>query len=227
MVCQVGLVLRSGIFPQTQAPEHGSSKSLELGKDLVEKDSLQVSKGKVAGDRPGAQGVAHSDLGMAPSQNSMAELKKHQESVAFPKLGGENFLGEDILLGKILRNEQNLESVPLFERLRLRITWWEAHAPLEVLHLITKGVVPNWDKEPVLPWREQGTNPQQVEEATNILQEYLAVGAVKPVEMDGTQYLVPWFVIARKDGDKVKRRLISDCRDINRFLTPKKFRLEN
>ena len=115
MVCWRLWLTASGIFPQTQAHERGNSKSLEAGKDLAAKVSLRASKAKAKGDQLGAQGVAQCILGMAPSQNSMAELAQHQGSVAFPNLG------EQVLVGKILQNEQKLENIPLFERLRLRI----------------------------------------------------------------------------------------------------------
>jgi hypothetical protein len=60
-----------------------------------------------------------------------------------------------------------------------------------------------------------------------LLQEYAQVGAVKKVGWEGTQFLVPWFVLAKKDGEVEKLRLICDCREINIFLDPKPFRLEH
>ena len=58
------------------------------------------------------------------------------------------------------------------------------------------------------------------------------MGAVKQVQQpeaqQDTRYLVPWFVLSRPEvGGGVKHRLISDCRLINNFLDPPKFRLEN
>jgi len=47
------------------------------------------------------------------------------------------------------------------------------------------------------------------------------VGAASQVSWEGTHYLVPWFVITKKEGEKTKNRLISDCRgSLERHLSP-------
>ena len=65
--------------------------------------------------------------------------------------------------------------------------------------------------------------------ATQILEEYAQVGAVKRLdcqEMQNTRHLIPWFVISKKEGDSQKHRLISDCRELNKFFAPQKVKLD-
>ena len=50
--------------------------------------------------------------------------------------------------------------------------------------------------------------------------------AAREIPMEGTKYLVPWFVISKMEGDTQKNRLISDCREINHYFSPKKFKLD-
>ena len=59
--------------------------------------------------------------------------------------------------------------------------------------------------------------------ALETIQEYLEVGAVKEINLQQAKHLIPWFVI--KKGEKL--RLITNCKEINQFLEPKPFRLEN
>ena len=40
------------------------------------------------------------------------------------------------------------------------------------------------------------------------------------------RFLVPWFIVSKKEGEGVKHRLISDCRRINQHLSCKTFRME-
>ena len=59
--------------------------------------------------------------------------------------------------------------------------------------------------------------------AWDTILEYLEVGAVKEINMQEAKHLIPWFVL--KKGEKL--RLITNCKEINRYLEPKPFRLEN
>ena len=59
--------------------------------------------------------------------------------------------------------------------------------------------------------------------AWETIQEYLEVGAIKEIPMHQAKHLIPWFVI--KKGEKL--RLITNCKEINQYLEPKAFRLEN
>ena len=74
------------------------------------------------------------------------------------------------------------------------------------------------------------TSRSQLEEickAREILKDYQNSGAVRIVFPSTTRYLVPWFVISKPEGDKVKDRLTCDCRKLNQFLIPKAFRLDH
>jgi hypothetical protein len=65
-------------------------------------------------------------------------------------------------------------------------------------------------------------------EAHNILKEYQEVGPIREVPHHGTRYLVPWFIIRKREpSGQEKTRLICDCRLINKFLHPTHFRLDN
>ena len=59
--------------------------------------------------------------------------------------------------------------------------------------------------------------------ALETLEDYISVGAVREIHPSQPRHLIPWFVI--KKGEKL--RLITDSREINKFLEPKPFKLEN
>ena len=59
--------------------------------------------------------------------------------------------------------------------------------------------------------------------ALESIQEYLDVGALKEISLQQAKHLIPWFVI--KKGEKL--RLITNCKELNNYLDPKPFRLEN
>ena len=70
--------------------------------------------------------------------------------------------------------------------------------------------------------------PEETKLALEVLQEYMEAGAAQLVPWEGTKYLVPWFVIEKKDeSGKRKLRLISDCRALNKFLNPPHFKLDH
>ena len=56
--------------------------------------------------------------------------------------------------------------------------------------------------------------------ALQVLEEYKGLGAVK-------EFLVPWFVIRKREGEGEKLRLISDCREINQHLQSRTFKLDH
>ena len=64
-------------------------------------------------------------------------------------------------------------------------------------------------------------------DAPLILEEYCLVGAVKEVSLSGTQFLVPWFIVRKPEGDGIKSRLIADCLQLNQFLETKHFKLDH
>ena len=44
---------------------------------------------------------------------------------------------------------------------------------------------------------------------------------------EGVKHLVPWFMNSKPEKGMTKHRLISDCRELNNFFKPHKFRLDN
>ena len=102
--------------------------------------------------------------------------------------------------------------------------WWQKHGTVEARSLITKGVTWQQQCPPALLSRNCKQKTQgEVGQALELIREYQQLGAVKEVPWEGTKHLVPWFVVEKTDGGKKKRRLISDCREVNQFLTPKRF----
>ena len=69
--------------------------------------------------------------------------------------------------------------------------------------------------------------------ALEILQEYAEVGDVKLLDPgmspDQMQHggLVPWFIISKWEGTQQKHRLITDCRALNKFMSPQPFKLDH
>jgi hypothetical protein len=115
---------------------------------------------------------------------------------------------------------------PFCQRLQGNFPWWEKNTQNpEVLDLILNGVAATHQsnlpssllKVPCVRSQEE------TQMAWETIQEYLEVGAVKEIKMQEAKYLIPWFVI--KKGEKL--RLITNCKEINQYLEPKSFRLEN
>jgi hypothetical protein len=133
------------------------------------------------------------------------------------------------LLSLISSQDSHLQGLPLFQRLREKLSWWRKQVPpAEVLKLISQGVAPEWDIPP--PRIEAFQRPKslkEIQEATEILEDYSQSGAVKIVPPCTSRHLVPWFVISKEEGENVKKRLISDCRAINQFFTAKPFKLDH
>ena len=88
--------------------------------------------------------------------------------------------------------------MPFFQRLRQRMKWWRLHAPPPVLKLIQHGVPSQWPlSTPSLHLRPCHRSCADQTAALLILEEYKAVGAVKEVYLQGTQFLLLWFVIRK------------------------------
>ena len=64
--------------------------------------------------------------------------------------------------------------------------------------------------------------------AREVIAEYLDIGAVSPCQASDLRFLVPWFVVTKLEpnGD-VKRRLITNLRKINAFVTTCSFKLDH
>ena len=120
-----------------------------------------------------------------------------------------------------------LGHLPPFQRLRACFSWWKKHAAPFVCNLIKKGVEPNF-KGHQLQIREQKKSEEEVLLAQEVMKDYVEAKAAKEVNPQGTKYLVPWFVIQKMEpSGKMKNRLISDCRIINKELNPPKFKLDH
>ena len=116
--------------------------------------------------------------------------------------------------------------LPYYHRLRQSMMWWERHAPLQVLNLIRDGVCPTFPNVS-LPIVFCHRDHNQLKAAQDLIQEYLQLGAIEMVDLPGTRYLIPWFVLSKPEGDHQKHRLIADCRVLNKFLCPVHFHLDH
>ena len=113
---------------------------------------------------------------------------------------------------------------PYFLNLRKNLVWWQqANCSKEVECLITHGVQADYPLPMNLSRHPCVRSQEETKLAWETIQEYLEVGAVREISEQQVKHLIPWFVI--KKGDKL--RLITDCREINGYLQPKPFRLEN
>jgi hypothetical protein len=64
--------------------------------------------------------------------------------------------------------------------------------------------------------------------AKNILEEYKQAGAVRKLESpQGVKHLIPWFIVSKMEPTGEKHRFITDCRELNSYFCPRKFRLEH
>ena len=118
----------------------------------------------------------------------------------------------------------NCPQKPFFLGLRKNIHWWKENTQNpEVLSLITKGVNLDYQPPSQLSKHVCKRNKEETQMAWETIQEYMEVGALKEIPTHMAKHLIPWFVV--KKGEKL--RLITNCKEINHFLNPKPFRLEN
>jgi hypothetical protein len=112
--------------------------------------------------------------------------------------------------------------------LRQRLDNWKLMgASQQVLRVIQKGVLFQWSS-PTLGIYPTVRSQADLKKVQPIVNEYLAVGALKEIWWsEDIKFLIPWFVLSKREGDSVKDRLISDCRMLNQHLEPTPFRLEN
>ena len=76
--------------------------------------------------------------------------------------------------------------------------------------------------------KEQQKGQEEIDLALKVMMEYVEAKAAKEIPMEGTKYLVPWFVIKKMEANgKEKLRLISDCREVNKVLNPPRFKLDH
>jgi hypothetical protein len=113
---------------------------------------------------------------------------------------------------------------PFYARLQRRFQWWRRNTQdPSVLHLITHGVTAAYPLPCNLSMQPCFRNQEETQMALESIQEYLDVGALKEISLQQAKHLIPWFVI--KKGEKL--RLITNCKELNNYLDPKPFRLEN
>jgi hypothetical protein len=123
--------------------------------------------------------------------------------------------------------EAQWQGVPLWQRLRDSLPWWEMHAPPFVVGLIRQGVGSDKTLPNFLSQRRQQKADQEISLANQMMLEYKESGAVREVtDPENTRHLVPWFVLTKMEVSGVKHRLIADCRELNQFCSPQKFTLE-
>ena len=89
--------------------------------------------------------------------------------------------------------------------------------------MIKLGVAAAFPLPPQLSGKPCIRSQEETKMALETIEEYIQVGAVKEIPPSQARHLIPWFVI--KKGEKL--RLITDCREINHYLHPKPFKLEN
>ena len=117
--------------------------------------------------------------------------------------------------------EETWKDVPLFQRLQESVLWWEENSPQFVVDLIQKGVQSDFPLPERLSTKYQTKTPEEIAQATSILEDYKKSGAVSEVEdQKTTKNLIPWFIIRKKEESGVKHRLMSDCRELNTFQNP-------
>ena len=107
--------------------------------------------------------------------------------------------------------------------------WWERHAPTEVICLIKSGVPISWPLHNPPQLRLSPFHRSMADQVAGlqILKEYQQAGAVREVSLEDSKFLVPWFIVRKPEGEGEKCRLIADCRQINRFMETKHFRLDH
>jgi hypothetical protein len=129
---------------------------------------------------------------------------------------------------KILLVEKGWGNTPLFKRLQKSLPFWERYASKEVLQIIKEGIKPPWSSPPKMSTHNHPRGDQNLERAADILQDYQNSGSVRLVNPTESCHLIPWFLISKpEEGGGVKWRLISDCRELNQFFTPKPFKLDH
>ena len=136
--------------------------------------------------------------------------------------------------------------LPLPLRLKVNHQWWLLHATPQVYHWVTEGISAPWpyplgqhcNQWPVLS-RKINYSAHQEPLALSLIKEYIQLGAMielrKPPTWSWPEtlafhqifHLVPWFVIQKMEGSKIKNRLITDCREINQFLFSPHFKMDH
>jgi hypothetical protein len=96
-----------------------------------------------------------------------------------------------------------------------------------IVKLISQGVCPEEPLPPSLHLFHIPRGAEDIHEARKFLEEYRCSGAVKKVPPESSKHLIPWFIVTKPEGSSVKRRLIADCRQLNKFFNPVPFKLDH
>ena len=82
-------------------------------------------------------------------------------------------------------------------QLQERLSWWKKWAKPHIVKVIQEGIRPQWSSPPKLSLSgRQGPN---LEQAKEILLDYQKSGAVKEVQDQNSQHLLPWFLISKPE----------------------------
>jgi hypothetical protein len=139
--------------------------------------------------------------------------------------------GADLAKEKVCPETLEQGALPFFLRVRQCLPFWKAMgASWEVQQLITEGVGRRWHN-PKLSVQPSVRSLKETSAAKEILAEYRETGAVNLVPPSlyfQTRHLVPWFVLTKTEMSRgLKHRLIADCREINKHLEIRHFKLDH
>ena len=149
----------------------GYANNNYVNKDLWDTDHfLRVPTVRAAAK---AKGVAEAKVGIVP---------KEQAAVPRPEI------------------HEGDPSLP--DRLRLKLGWWQHHAFRAVLDILTRGLLP----EVHLPCISSAPPPcahpphsLEYQFALEMVREYLDIGSLEPCLLEDIMYIVPWFIVLKKD----------------------------
>ena len=217
---------RAKVARATKAIWEEEEKEIKDFKDFNQA-GVQAAAGSLAKARGKDSKVCLAMKAQSEAMKAESKAMKATESVEVSATGAmeaQPMMKPSLLLESL---PDHLKSLSPFQRLRQCLGWWRLHAPHFILQLINQGVEPNFQGKG-LKLRHQEKSASETSLALEVMKDYVEVGAAKEVEMEGKKYLVPWFVIKKVESTgKLKNRLISDCREINRELNPPKFRLDH
>ena len=126
-------------------------------------------------------------------------------------------------------------------RLTRKLSWWIHNGNHLLTQSIKHGVQAPWPEGagPVLSLKIRHMPDCQLTVAQELLQDYLCIGAIQVLSVplhqsipdflhtQGIRHLVPWFIVSKTEGTKIKHRLITDCREINKFLHCPHFKMDH
>ena len=138
----------------------------------------------------------------------------------------------------------NLAVFSPFQRLRNCLTWWQRHgASSDLLETIRSGIQVSRAVQAALRGLHPTfihKTPAEITGAEEVLTDYMRCGAVQVMPLppgqpldafcreNGIDHLVPWFIITKQEPTgQEKKRLIADCRQINKHLPCRTFKMEH